>query len=138
MTNREIINKLKSFGYEDTTETKYWSYPTYSGMMRQELQKETLDFTKRFGENTITIGVDNDRWSFNGLTTEDNVKTSASVWTNHDFDNEDRFVAGSVVEMTEGHECLIFLVRFRNRQNEVYLRQVIISFDKTEDEDDEE
>lgn len=136
MTNREVINKLKSFGYEDTTETKYWTFPTLSGTMRQELQKDTLDFTKKFSDNTITIGVENDRWSFNGLTEEDNVKTNASVWTNHESDNEDHFFAGSIIDIEEGDGCLIFDVRKRNRSTGIsYRQQVKVSFDRYSDED---
>lgn len=135
MTNREIINKLKDFGYEDTTETKYWTYPTYSGTMRQELQKEILDFTKKYGDNTITIGVENDRWSFNGLTDEDNVKENSNVWTNHEFDNEDLFSAGSIIDIEEEGDGLLFTIRKRNAQTRLVFRhQVKIGFDEYDED----
>lgn len=131
MTNREIINKLKELGYEDTTETEYWTYPTYGGTMRQELQKEILDFTKKFGNNTITIGVTNDIWSFNGITDEDNVLNNADVWTNHECDNENYFKSGSIISIEEGDDCLILEVRKLNRKTDtVYKAQVKIGFDQ--------
>lgn len=137
MTNREIINTLKSLGFEDTTETKYWTYPVYGGTMRQALQKETLDFTKKYGENTITIGVTNDRWSFNGLTDEDNVKDNSIVWINHEFDNENLYWSKSIISIEEKDNRLVFTVRSRNR-NRIVSYEVTIPFDTYRDEDEDE
>lgn len=135
MTNREIIEKLKEFGYEDVTETKYWSYPTYSGTMRQELQKDTLDFCKKFGSNTITIGVENDRWCFDGLTEEDNVIKNADVWTNHGYNNESYHKAGAILSITEVNEGLILEVRKLNKRSDtVYTAEIKVTFDELDED----
>ena len=139
MTNREVINKLKDFGFEDRTEIKYWTYPVYGGTMKQELQKDTLDFVKEYGDHTITIGVENDIWSFNGLTDEDNVIEGANVWTNHDCDNENYYKSSVIADIEEGSDCLIFTIRKRKLgEYAVYKDRVKIGFDKVEDawEDD--
>lgn len=140
MTNREIIERLKELGFEDRTEPEYWTYPTYGGTMRQRLQDEVLDFVKDYDDNTITIGVTNDRWSFNGLTDDDNVTNGEAVWLNHDCDNEDLIrTEGAIVSIDEDGDSLIFTVRKRNRNTwNTYKQEVRVGFDKYDEEEDEE
>lgn len=141
MTNREIIERLKELGFEDRTEPEYWEYPTYSGTMKQKLQDEVLDFVKDYGDNTITIGVTNDKWSFDGLTDDDNVTNGEIVWLNHDYDNEDLIrPEGAVVSIDEDGDSLIFTVRKRNRNTwNTYKQEIKVGFDKyNEEEEDEE
>ena len=108
--------------------------------MKQRLQDEVLDFVKDYGDNTITIGVTNDKWSFDGLTDDDNVTNGEVVWLNHDYDNEDLIrTEGAIASIDEDDDGLIFTVRKRNRNTwNTYKQEIKVGFDKYDEEEDEE
>lgn len=140
MTNREIIERLKELGFEDRTEPKYWTYPVYGGTMKQRCQDDTIDMVKDYGDNTITIGVSNDKWSFNGLSDDDRVSEGEAVWLNHEFDNEGLIrTEGAIVSIDEDGDGLIFTVRKRNRNTlNTYKQEIRVGFDRYDDEEEDE
>lgn len=102
VTNRDIINRLKELGYRDVTEDSYWEYATYGKPLKQELQKDYLTFRKDFGEGrTLSFKIENDKWSFNGLSLDDRVISNGTLWIHPDCDNEDFYRTSRVLEIGE-------------------------------------
>ena len=70
-----------------------------------------------------------------GLTEDDNIINNAIVWINHEFDNEDIIKSGSVIDIYEENNGLVFDVKKMNRNTYTVSRQQMkIPYDKYEED----